>query len=76
VTLTDLDCTGGCKAELEQQMVDSKDVQQMLMTDNEALQQQIIKLKQDLVRSLTISLSFTESFVLIMNIIICPFAIA
>jgi len=38
-----------CQAELEQQVLSHKDVQQMLLTENEALRQQNVKLHQDLV---------------------------
>jgi len=48
MTLNDL---VGCQAELERQMFDHKDVQQMLMSENEALQQHIVQLRHDLVRS-------------------------
>jgi len=48
----------GCQAELEQQSLKHKDIQQMLMSENEALQQQIIKLRHDLVCYLSLSHSY------------------
>jgi len=48
-----------CEAELEQQVVAHKEVQQLLMSENEALQQQITKLRHDLVR-VSHSLSLTK----------------
>jgi len=38
-----------CQAELEQQALSHSDIQQVLMTDNEALQQHISRLQHDLV---------------------------
>ena len=46
VTLNDLDV---CQAELEQQVAAHKDVQQLLQSENEELQQFVAKLRHDLV---------------------------
>jgi len=57
----DLEWPWMCQAELEQQVIAHKDVQRMLMTENEALQQQIVKLRHDLVRSDTSVSLITQS---------------
>jgi len=51
--MTTSDVAYDWQAELEQQALTHNDIQQMLMSDNEALQQQIIKLRHDLVRDAT-----------------------
>ena len=51
--MTTSDVVYDWQAELEQQALTHNDIQQMLMSDNEALQQQIIKLRHDLVRDAT-----------------------
>jgi len=55
MTLNDL---VGCQAELEWQMFDHKDVQQMLMSENEALRQQVVQLRHDLVPETNSTLIF------------------